>query len=87
MINGASDLITSGDGDCLFLASKGRNQFLMHKEMLLGSFWQFQARINKVGDYIIIFKMILVLKRSGETLLVDMSLTLSKRMLSINNPS
>lgn len=35
-IHGACELITNGDGTCLFLVSKGRCQFSAYKEMLLG---------------------------------------------------
>ena len=35
-MNGSAELITDKDGEVIFLVSKGRNQFLALRELLLG---------------------------------------------------
>lgn len=35
-INNSAEMISSGEGDCLFLAAKAKNQFLALRELLLG---------------------------------------------------
>lgn len=44
-INGSAELITDGSGEALYLVTRSRNQFLQHRELLLGTNCKFPIGI------------------------------------------